>query len=374
VALSSSGVDVELLMRGIRIWNTSLDAQQPRQRLSAHQGLFKEDIELEVDLADGEIKVTGVICYRAPSGWQCHHFPSIVVVAWSPTLGAVGGQLEAHPPIVDDPTYGQSRSIVPTITRIPVDTVQRVGTPVGAMVKRSLFQDLPDFLFNVCFSVGPFKPLFPGAYGDPTSIWFNVFTGYYELDCPKPAWTRPIGYNLSTTGPTLNFDDLQRIAKADWNLFSNWMYGVPTGDVTPYLKLDPGTVCRHLGRVEVGNRAWDLADIDGFSAVSAYQSDAEGAGKLTDNTPLTPLWRVTYGEPNPKPGHDVSFVPTSMRAQLYMAFTEDETMYRTYIFGGTVNKAFGERDNAELLTRQLAACAQVITEHYPTLGFPLSGT
>lgn len=374
VALDRAGVSLDLLMRGISVWSATLDAANPRTKLTAHQGLFKEDLEFGVDFAEGEITVSGVVCFRGPSGWQCYRFPPTAVVGWSPTLGAVGGQIEAHPPQVDDPTYGQSNSIIPTITRIPVDTVPRVGTPVGAMVKRALFADYPDFLFNVCFSVGPFRPFFPGAYGDPTSIWFNVFAGYYELDCPKPAWTRPIGYNLSTDGPSVNFDDLTRIAKADWNLFSNWMYGVPTDVVDLYVKPDAGTVCRHLGRRKVAESAWDLVDIDGFTAVSAYQSNAEGAAQLVENTPLTPLWRVTYGEPNPQPGYDESFLGTTMRAQILMAFSEDETTFRTYIFGGTVNKAFGEQPNAELMEHQMAAVQEVITEHYPRLGFPLSTT
>jgi hypothetical protein len=81
---------------------------------------------------------------------------------------------------------------------------------------------------------------------------------------------------------------------------------------------------------------------------------------------------VTYGEPRSRSGHDTSFPGTSMHAQFLMAFSEDATTYRTYLFGGTVNKAFDADQNATFMTEQMTACRQVITDHYATLGFPLT--
>ncbi|MEZ4302890.1 MAG: hypothetical protein R3B70_48650, partial [Polyangiaceae bacterium] len=352
----------------------TFDADNLSRHFTGNQGLFKEDIQLDVDLAKGEVTLSGVVCVLSPTGWQCHRFPPEVLIAWSPTLGAVGGEILAHPPVITDPVYGTSNSIVPTITRIPVDTVSRIGTPVGSLVKTALFPQAPDFLFNVCFAVGPFLPFLPGAYGDPTSPWFNVFAGYYEIDCPKPAWDRPFGYRLTTPTPTVDFDEVLRIGKADWNFFSNWMYGVPKDIVDLYVPPDPGVRTEHLGRRTIAQSTWDLVDIDGFSAVTAYESNAEGAARLVENTPLTPAWRLTYGEPRPRSEYTKSFPGASMRAQLYMAFSEDETMFRTYLFGGTVNKTFDGPPNAGLLERQMAAVAEVMTAHYPALGFPLPST
>jgi hypothetical protein len=376
VPLSLSSLTLDILGNGIVLWSTVLDPSHTVERWTGTQDLFKEDIEITVDFGRGEITLSGFVCYRASDSWQCFQFPQTVLVAWSPTLGAVGGQVEAHPPQITDPSFGRSSTIIPTITRIPIDTVDRMGTPVGKMVKQALFPTTADFAFNVCFVVGPFRPFVPGAYGDPTSIWFNVFAGYYEIDCPKAGWTRPFGYHLTpsggTDGATPNFEELIRIGKADWNYFSSWMYGVPLEIVQQYDQPDPGVVCRHLGRQTVGTSQWDLVDIDGFSAVSAYQSNATGAARLVDNTPLTPLWRVTYGEPRSQPGHGTSFPGTRMHARLLMAFTEDKTMYRTYLFGGTVNKAFPPAQNAAFMTDQMAACRQVIIDHYAALGFPLT--
>jgi hypothetical protein len=372
VPLSRSSVAVDVLVKGIHVWSATLDAANNRVRWTANQGLFKEDVVFSADLAAGEITLTGDVCVASLDGWQCHTFPTTVLVAWSPTLGAVGGHIEAHPPQVSDPELGTSTAVLPTILRIPVDDLERLGTPVGRLAKQALFASEPDFLVNVCFAVGPFLPFLPGAYGDPTSIWFNVFTGYYEIDCPRPAWKRPFGYTLSGGGQTVNFEDLVRIGKADWNYFSNWMYGVPTAAVRPYDRLDPGVVCQSLGRRTVGRSAWDLVDVDGFSVVSAYQSSAPGAARLVDNTVLTPFWRLTYGEPRDWPGFDTSFPGTSMHARFLMAFSESETAYRTYLFGGTVNKTFDGEDNTRFLAAQMRACSEVVAARYPALGFPLA--
>ena len=368
VALDHRTSALEVQVRGLTVWSTTLSHGQPCASWQGNQGLFKEDVTFCVDLERGEVTVTGDICILDGDAWKCHRFPTVVLAAWSPTLGAVGGDILAHPPAVDAGGAGASHSVVPTITRIPVDDQPRIGTPVGGMVKAALFAAVPDFVFNVCFAVGPFRLFRPGAYGDPTSPWFNVFAGYYQIDCPKPSWTRPFGYAAASPGAAIAFDDILRIGKADWNYFSNWMYGVPLASVTPYDAPDPGVVCTAQGRVPIGRSLWDLIDVDGFGAVSAYQ--AQGSTALEDNTVLTPLWRATYGEAESVPGFDTSFPGTRMHARLYMAWSEDAGAFHTYLFGGTVNKAFDDRGNPQFLDEQMAACAKVIAEHYPTLGFP----
>ena len=80
-------------------------------------------------------------------------------------------------------------------------------------------------------------------------------------------------------------------------------------------------VCTVLDRVTIGQRQRDQVDVDGFTAVSAYQ--AQGSTQLEDNAVLTPLWRVTYGEPQSVPGFDTSFIGTRMHTRLYMAWSED---------------------------------------------------
>lgn len=368
LSLDRRAVALEVQARGLVVWSATLPYGQPCASWQGNQGLFKEELTFCVDFGRGEITATGDVCVLAGATWRCHRFPTVVLAAFCPTLGAVGGEIPAHPPVVDAGGAGSSHSIVPTITRIPVDAQPRAGTPVGGMVKAALFADVPDFVFNVCFAVGPFRLFRPGAYGNPTSPWFNVFAGYYQIDCPKPAWTRPFGYTAAEPCAAIAFDDILRIGKADWNYFSNWMYGVPLAAVTPYDQPDRDVACKVLERVTIGQRQWDQVDVDGFTAVSAYQ--AQGSLQLEDNTPLTPLWRITYGEPESVPGFDTSFIGTRMHARLYMAWSEDNDYFHTYLFGGTVNKAFDEAGNSKFLAEQMAACAKVIADHYPTLGFP----
>ncbi|APR87185.1 hypothetical protein A7982_12534 [Minicystis rosea] len=362
---------LEVLFHGLVVFRASLDEEKLTERFSGHQGLFKEDLTFTIDLREGEITIGGDLCVRGLGGWACTRFTDHVLVAWSPTIGAVGGSIQAHPPQINDPSAGPSRSIVSTIMRIPIDTVPRLGSEVGSMVKKTFFADVPDFLFNVCFSVGAFSLGGPGLYGNPTSPWFNVFAGYYQIDCPKPSWSRPFGYDIAGSAPAVRYDEVLRIGKSDWNYFSNWMYGVPLDAIVPYDAPDPDVRCATMGREKVGRSQWDLVDLDGFSAVSAYQSSAPGAAQLVENTILTPMWRLTFGEPESLPGRDTSFLGTKMHARLYMAFTEDEGAYHTYLFGGTVNKAFDGPENTRLLEEQLASCRGIIEGYYSSLGFPM---
>lgn len=374
IPFDRSRVELTARVRGLVVWRATLDEGLPTARLRGNHGVVKADIAVAVDLRAGEIRVHGDVC-PADAALRAFHtvaFDDELACAFSPSLGEVDGKVAAHAPVVRDPELGASESVVPTITRIPVDLQRRVGTPVGNIVKQRLFSASPDFVFNVCFAVGPFGLFTPGSYGDPTSPWFNVFVGYYQIDAPRASgWTRPFGYDPGSSAAPIVFDELLTLGKADWNYFSNWMYGVPLASVTPYDAPDPGVKASYLGREAVGARSFDVVDLDGFTAVSAYQSTAAGADSLEDNVPvLTRLWRHTYGMPGSVAGHPVSFVPTTMHARFYMTHFASADAFHTCLFGGTVNAAFAGPANDRLLAEQLAACAAVLRQHYPRLGFP----
>jgi hypothetical protein len=365
LALDRASLLLSVQLHGLTLWSTTLRDGKLGERWTANQGVLKEDLAFTVDLEAGELEVSGDVCVLAPGGYRCAHFDD-VLVRWSPAIGLVGDDAVSHAPVVAEGPFGPSRSIVPTVTRIPVDRVARAGTDVGNIVKETYFAEHPDFVFNVCFAVGAFPIGGPGPYTNPESPWFNVFVGYYQIDCPKPAWTRPFGYDLGPGGRAVRFDDVLRIGKADWNYFSNFMYGVPRGAIAPFDVPDPGAVCSVVGERVVGASRWDLVDVDGFSAVTAYTTCPSD---LVDNTPLTRLWRVTYGEPSNVPGGGASFPGTRMRARLYMAFSEDADAFHTRLFGGTVNKTFDGPTNDALLAEQMQAVEAVIVQHYPKLGF-----
>jgi hypothetical protein len=100
--------------------------------------------------------------------------------------------------------------------------------------------------------------------------------------------------------------------------------------------------------------------------VSTYQSDAPGAARLVRNSLIDDVWRRAFGLPNPQANRPESFVPTTLRAELYMAYAEDEAAYHTVICGGTavvpVDRAF--------LDTQMAAIRAVIEAGYADGGFP----
>jgi hypothetical protein len=287
-----------------------------------------------------------------------------------PTIGKVGGSVRTHAPVVNDPQIGRSRSIVPIVGRIDVDDSPKLVARMGGIAKATFFADYPSFVFNVCFAVGDFGLFFrPGLYADPHSHWFNVFIGYYQLDVPKATWNRPFAYEAAGARPAIRLEDIIRIGKADWNFFSNYMYGVPLDCIKPHNQVDLSTPCRNLGSHTIGSRFWDLVEIEEVKVVSGYESDSPGARKLVNNSILTPLWRRTFGLPRTRPDFPESFIRTDIRARLYLSFSEDAESYHTVIFGGTVNKSFPSSLNERFLDLQLTACRAIISRHYPHLGF-----
>ena len=289
-----------------------------------------------------------------------------------PTLGTVGGSIWGRAPFIDDPEFGRSRNVVPIINRIDVDSRKKLVAQMGALAKATFFPNHPAFAFNVCFAVGEFSLILrPGKYADPHSHWFNVFMGYYQIDAPKKTWNRPFGYESNQPGAAVNFDDVMRLGKSDWNYFSNYMYGVPEDCIAPYNTIPTTLPCRFLRRETIGNRHWDLIELEEVEVVSGYQSDAPNARRLVNNSILSPVWRRTFGLPSPRPDFPTSFIGTKLLGQIYMSFSEDADNYHTVLFGGTVNKSFPAALNERFLGLQMKACREVIVHHYPRLGFPI---
>jgi hypothetical protein len=294
-------------------------------------------------------------------------------------VGDVKGRLLVHPADFDHPVFGKSRAL-PTVLEIVVDDDEaRPPADVGRLVKRALFPDEGRFRFNVAFSCGDPGLFGKGRYTDPRSIWFNVFFGYYELDAPVRLWRRPLGYRAASPGAEVEFADVVRIGKADWNYFSNHVYGVPLDVVRRHDAFDPAAIrCEHLGREKIGESWWDHVVVDGVEVVSAYTAAGEKGRLERTAGGWTSLWRFLFGRPCPRPDATVSFVPTRMRAELYMAFRrakdpDDERgeVWRTLIFGGTARSDFPDPAQARaFLDVQLATLRGVMAHAYPQDGFP----
>jgi hypothetical protein len=290
-----------------------------------------------------------------------------VVCHLGPAHGSVGRDEQPHPPAFDDPDFGRSRMSSKNVTRFFVQDRKRVLADVGRIVKNTLWSDYPDWVFNTVACVGAFDEEGRGSYADPASIWFNVFLGYYQIDAPKPDWTRPFAYeSAGGSSSKIRFDEIVRLGKSDWGYFSNWMYGVPADVVEAHNAFDMSALRATQWDAEViGSTTWHRALVEGVDFVSAYEADDPGAGDLVDNALISRLWRRAFGPPNPRPGHSESFIGTTMDAGMYIAYWEDADAFHTTIFGGTGPSAGDPR----FLDRQMGAAKAVIAESYAGLGF-----
>jgi hypothetical protein len=291
-----------------------------------------------------------------------------VLFRFDPTIGEVAGRTETCPPQVTSSTFGTSQPCSPTVLRFHVDGVEREVCKVGSVVKRVMFRDYPPFVFNTVACVGAFSPPgAPGPYADPTSqYWFNVFVGYYQLDCLKSQWSRPFGYaKASGSRSKVVPEDLVRLGKSDWNWFSNWCYGVPWDALVATSTLPASLNATVKGLVKIGATKWHEVEINETEVASCYESDASGADKLQWNSDVWEAWRRSFGAPRPQPGFPTSFVPVLVDAVVDMSYWEDDEAYHTVIFGGTARSG----TDPKFLEAQLQATRTVITSEYPDLGF-----
>jgi hypothetical protein len=364
-------IEIAVLRRGRKLFDTVFRPDSPRRGFKLALPVLELDAELEIDAFLGELRASGHIRVRGLLRWRWHTVLDAddeVLMRICPAVGQIDGTPAVIEPVIEDPRFGRSQLCTPTVLRIFVDEDERAIADVGRIVKQRMFPKHRPFVFNTVACVGRVSPEgAPGLYSDPTSIWFNVFFGHYQLDCPKPAWTRPFGYR-SAAGIESEFEpeDIARLGKSDWNWFSNWMYGVPLEDVLPYSGIDMSSIVVETAPpARIGSTLWHGLTLSQVEVASCYESDSRGAGRLVRNTIVDDVWRRSFGLPNPQPEHSVSFIPTTIEAQVRMAYWEDERAFHTLIFGGT---AAADADPA-FLAAQMAAVESVIERGYPNRGF-----
>lgn len=325
-------------------------------------GLVSVRLDVDVDGLLGEVVASGEVRVRDPLSGHWDTLLDLegdVLARYAPVAGVIGTTPVPDPPAVDDPEYGKSRPTATGVTRLFVDDEERLLTDVGRRAKARLWADRPGFVFNTVACVG--------SYVDPDSPWFNVFLGYYQIDVAKKEWGRPFAYESAQgIDSRIDFEDIVRLGKTDWNWFSNWMYGVPEPDVLPCDGVDMSEIpASQADAGTLGATRWHYARVGNVEFVSAYESDAPGAARLVDNSLLSPTWRRSYGEPAPRPAHTTSFPPTRLDAELYIAYWEDEASFHTVMFGGTAPVGADPR----FLALQMDASRAVVERSYPTLGF-----
>jgi hypothetical protein len=352
------------------LWQRRFRRNDDSDTLKIALRFLRVDLALWADVFSGEVLGSGHVEVRRPFGrWrEVLDVDRDVLIRFDPAVGEIGGSVEVFEPVVDDVRHGRSQLCTPAVLRIHVDDEKRAIADVGRLVKRTLFPRHPPFVFNTVACVGAADKRGRGAYTNPDSIWFNVFFGFYEIDAPKPRWSRPFGYESALGAESrIAFDDVARLGKSDWNYFSNWMYGVPLRAIEPYNGIDLSRISTvQAPRPErIGRTLWHRATLDGVDCVSTYQSDARGAARLVTNSLIDEVWRRAFGLPNPRPDARESFVPTTLRAEVRMSYREDDARYRTLICGGTAVAPVDE----ELLAAQMAAVQAVTEDRYADFGF-----
>jgi hypothetical protein len=358
-------------------------------KLSA--GVMAVELELWADVVRGAFMRRGMLKVRRPRGtWRkVLGGKDRVLVLFDPSVGVVGGSTRCHEPELDRSSKYQARLCSSEALRFHVSkkwTQWRLMGRVGRIVRRKLFpKPRGDFVFNTVACVGAPDDRNLGTYTNPNSPWFNVFFGYYEIDVSAEEWGRPFGYrNDAGIDSEVEFEDVVRLGKADWNWFSNWMYGVPKRCLRQYTEVDMSKVtfaeasgAHPVSGEEIRSvfdckgRLWHFLTLNGVEVASSYESDAHDADKLVKNSPMWRAWRDSFGLPNPQRGKDVSFIPTTMHAQFYMAYQRNGNTFQTLMFGATVLVDEQGKWVQPFLDEQLRALEQVIEKHYWKFGFSL---
>lgn len=365
---SVDSVSVRIRFHRLRLWSLLFDADAGLRNHRVNLGLIEIGLAFEGDMFRGEVVWRLRLAVRSIPNRPWRSLLSTgdrVLLRFDPCLGEVAGKTAVHLPEVDDPVFGESQTCTPTVLRLHVEDGQRDLCGVGRIVKERMFPDHPPFVFNTVACVGAFPPGRPGPYTDPRSIWFNIFLGYYQLDCAKSEWARPFGYATAQgVASQPEAEDLARLGKSDWNWFSNWNYGVPTADLLPYSTIDMnGIGFADKGVVAIGSSRWHELELSRVDVASCYVADD---GSLVTNTIIDSFWRLGFGGPSPLPSRwPRSFIPTVVDAVVDMAYWEDDAAYHTVLFGGTAVQGSDPR----FLATQLAATKAVIATHYPDLGF-----
>ena len=371
-----TSLKVNLTVKSDTVLEVVLKPSAPQQTDTANSASVQASCAAAMDFFAGELTLTATVSVPDPShpgSWtSIASVADDVVLRVDPTFGMINGSVEVTPPVAADEGWGPSGSSSPVVTRMHVDSTPRSLTDAGSIVWSELFAaDYHPFTFNTVACCGTPDPHTDvGVYSDPRSPWFNVFYGIYQLDCLKSdQWTRPFGYESAAgVASVVHVEDLVRLGKADWNWFSNYLYGVPAAVCTQYSAVDMTKINPHPTTIAtIGTSQWHQVVIDGIVVASCYQSDAPGAAKLVENTSAMQIWDRSFGLPCPRPEYTVSFIPTTLTASLDMAYWEDADGFHTLVFGGTC----GPKPPAGFLAAQMTAVQGVMAKAFPGAGFPV---
>lgn len=256
-----------------------------------------------------------------------------------PGVGEINNRFLYTAPQLSDSRFGDTTHL-PTVLEIYIDTGHQWPLEIGKKVKAVLFQNYPPIVFNVCFACS--RPSFfkrISNYANPNSHWFNVFFGFYEINAPCSKWNRAFGF---TENGELNKDDLIRLGKADWNYFSNYLYGVPDTycEQNSLISGNEQISITNSNKV-INNQKYIEVEMSNIQVVSGYCASGDS---LLNNQPIvSQLWRKVFGIYPAIDNISQSFMSCTMKMKFYIRYDIvwdndlQEKAYNTYVCGGTIN-------------------------------------
>lgn len=320
-----------------------------------------------------------------------------------PTVGEISDKIFSNPIKINKKFCGRKSTSYKTIMEIIIDRESKSLSGCGKLVYDIYFEDYPKMLLNVCYSCGKPNIFRKGGYGDPLSIWYNVFLGYWEVDVLVNDLNRPYGYTINKNGfRSINKKEVLAIIKSDWNYFSNHIYGVPIefidGDIKSVSNFNKEVKVFKKQKI-INGKKWDHLHLNDVKVVTTYQF-TDGA-KFKKHSFYTPLWHILFGKPlSPKKNIDEvlnkiniskisSFFPTSMDGEIFMTYdiVKDVDLnglaYRTYFFGGSkhnhypliksmltgIDKELLNKENEIFLQTQMIEVQKIIEKKFSNHGF-----
>ena len=268
-----------------------------------------------------------------------------VLARFDPATGEVSGSTAVHEPVVDHPVYGRSQLCSPTILRIHVADVDRWVSDVGRTAKRrpcsrtrsrsrstwSPASELPP-------TASPGSTRTPNRSGSTCSSATTRSTARSRSGIDRSP-TR-IDALVGTTTPFV--EDIVRLGEADWNWFSNWMYGVPAPVLRLHdrIEMNPCHPARDRSRSESARRTGITCGCRGSMWRAATSATIQGRSVSFHNTVTQNMWHPHKFSvmPHPRPNYPESFIPTLGRRRPRPSRTEeDDAAYHTLMFGGTTD-------------------------------------
>lgn len=339
--------------------------------------LVRADVAIVIDVFSVEARISAHLAVPSPlrsrprawrqsRAWmQVDDAREATVVRFAPSVGRIGAPPCTH--LWSMTLWGRSLPCSPAVLRFFVDDDRR------AMAAGWQSGTCSPSTRRLCSTPSPASVVIlasrTGRYNDPDSPWFNVFFGYYQIDCAKAAWSRPFAYRSGAGAESVVIaDELVRLGLADWIWFSNWMYGLPEDVAVRYSSAGAHRATVSDQEVhQIGRRRWHRVRLEGVEVASCQEGEGSGARRLARNTPLSAIWRRSFGPARRRPQWPQSFAPVTLEAVSDLCYWEDDEEFHTIVFGATARAG---TDPAFLQT-QLSALRAVIETSYPGLGFPL---